>query len=558
MLKNMKVRFSLIIGYAITTIVSLLIIITSLVMLNAHQNNFEDIIDTDAHANELILYIRLNTNIMARNVREIALFPSTSESKRLHADIEETRDELESQMNELQAIDPLNDNSVEQYIASVKDWDAAVQKILNLLDTGRVEEAIRLINSDCIPRLKAMGDHAVQADNALVAHQDARVAAQARSNTISIVVIAVAVVISVALVGVLAHKIIRSIVVPVHEVHAALVGFSEGKMDIPVNYESDNELGEMCTALRSSQGTLSEVIQDICNLLEEMAKGNFDIRSRNADLYVGELSTVIHSIQGINFGLSDALHQIRLSSDQVAAGADQVSTGAQSLAQGATEQASAVEELSATIADISNNAQKNAQNSELGMEHAKAAGAQVEESARYMEEMVEAMGKISDSSEEIRKIIATIENIAFQTNILALNAAVEAARAGAAGKGFAVVADEVRNLASKSDQAAKATKELIEHSVDSVKDGNEIVKHVSDSLEKTVELAKQVLNDVQLISNAAEEESESISQITEGIDQISSVVQTNSATSEESAATSKELENQVVSLKRLVARFRLK
>ena len=179
------------------------------------------------------------------------------------------------------------------------------------------------------------------------------------------------------------------------------------------------------------------------------------------------------------------------------------------------------------------------------------------ESADYMQKMVAAMAKISKSSEEIGKIIATIEDIAFQTNILALNAAVEAARAGSAGKGFAVVADEVRNLASKSDQAAKATKELIEHSMDSVREGNDIVKNVSASLTKTVESSNSVLRAVQMIAKAAEEEAEAINQVTEGIDQISAVVQTNSATSEECAAASEQLSSQANIMHQLMAEFQV-
>ena len=217
-----------------------------------------------------------------------------------------------------------------------------------------------------------------------------------------------------------------------------------------------------------------------------------------------------------------------------------------------------MEELSATIAEIANNSRKNAENSEQAMAHANDASGSLNESSEYMQQMVSAMEKISDSSAEIGKIIATIENIAFQTNILALNAAVEAARAGSAGKGFAVVADEVRNLSAKSDEAAKATKELIDRSIVSVKEGNEIVQKVSVALQATNERAGLVMSSVQEITKAAEEESEAIAQVTEGIDQISSVVQTNSATSEESAAASEELSSQAALMKELLARFKLR
>ena len=195
---------------------------------------------------------------------------------------------------------------------------------------------------------------------------------------------------------------------------------------------------------------------------------------------------------------------------------------------------------------------------EKATNHANNASQSLNESSEYMQQMVAAMERISESSSEIGKIIDTIENIAFQTNILALNAAVEAARAGSAGKGFAVVADEVRNLASKSDQAAKATKDLIDRSINSVKDGNEIVQKVSAALQATSERAGLVMMSVQEITKAAEEESESIAQVTEGIDQISSVVQTNSATSEESAAASEELSSQAALMKELLARFKLR
>ena len=221
------------------------------------------------------------------------------------------------------------------------------------------------------------------------------------------------------------------------------------------------------------------------------------------------------------------------------------------------EQASAIEELAATINDISNSAKKTSAAAKEAGQFVALAGAQLGASVEHVKVLNTAMERISSSSEEISKIIAAIENIAFQTNILALNAAVEAARAGSAGKGFAVVADEVRNLASKSDEAAKATKELIEGSIASVSEGSQVVNRVTESLERTNELAGNVSVQMNVVVEAVENQTSALAQVTEGIDQISSVVQTNSATAQESAAASEELSAEANGLKQLVDGFTL-
>ena len=375
----------------------------------------------------------------------------------------------------------------------------------------------------------------------------------------NIVIIAVLVIVVILAALFISIWIANSIGGPIHTCVERILQLQEGDLHSPVpEFRRRDEIGQLSNATSKIAYVLTGLVEDLGYLLGEMSKGNLNVRSQKKELYVGDMEAMLTTVRDLEIRLSETMSQINTAAEQVSAGAEQVSSGAQALAQGATEQASSVQELSATIADIDESARKNADAAKQAQEKSDQAGRQVVASNQKMEDLRQAMDDILKGHQEIGQIIETIENIAFQTNILALNAAVEAARAGSAGKGFAVVADEVRSLASKSDQAAKETKALIEHSANNVERGSQLTEEVSAALETTTTLAKEAVDFMNQVAENIVSETDSIHQVSEGTDQISSVVQTNSATAEESAAASEELSGQSNLLKDLVGKFVLR
>ena len=547
--KNMSIKKSLIVGFGTTIFVSVVIIVTALVMMSSQKGAYTDIIDHYVRANELVSECRIDYNIAARSLRDAVLSGNMGNLDTVTQKI----DQLTTDLSSLSSNFPLDDKSLlNTFMNTVNTWKTEAGKISTTARTNR-EAAVPMITETCSPALQAAATAGDNLAEQLQKAQENIIDQQNLTSTIGICIIIGVMLIATVVVLLIAGKIIRSIVEPSSQVRSALVGFSQGNLSVPVDFNGRNELGEMCDALRTSQTVLSSVVRDISNITGQMAKGNFDVEL--TAVFPGDLKPIQESINQFVLRMSDTISNISRSADQVSAGAYQVSNSSQSLAQGATQQASSVEELSATINEISISSKQTATSAEEARESINQAGAQVTASNEYVKQLNVAMENISASSQEISKIIATIENIAFQTNILALNAAVEAARAGSAGKGFAVVADEVRNLASKSDEAAKATKGLIDGSVEAVKEGAQVVEKVTDSLSKTTVLADKVVAMMEQVTEAVETQTTAIAQVTEGIDQISAVVQTNSATSEECAAASEELSSQANIMHQLMAEF---
>ncbi len=332
----------------------------------------------------------------------------------------------------------------------------------------------------------------------------------------------------------------------------------EGDLDTPMpKIKNKDETGVLVRSTEELVEGLRTVINDISYLLNEMANQNLDVHTKHEDVYVGSFQNILLSMRNMRNELSNAMRQVNCSAGEVANASEQLSISAQALSQGTTEQASAVQELASQVSIISDEVKNTADGALNVRGQTHQAGEEVMLCNQKMQSLVEAMDRIQVSSGQIEKILKTIDDIAFQTNILALNAAVEAARAGSAGKGFAVVAEEVRNLAGKSAEAAKNTSDLIANSTDAVHMGTEIAQNTADVLHEVVTSIQSVVEAIDHIAIVSNEQSKSVEQVSEGINQVAAVVQNNSATAEESAAASEQLSAEAASMKELVGRFTL-
>lgn len=374
----------------------------------------------------------------------------------------------------------------------------------------------------------------------------------------AIVVNLLVIVISILLSVVVALALARNIGSPMKACVNRMKLLVEGDLETPMpQIKNKDETGVLARSTGSLVEGLSIVINDISYLLNEMANQNLDVHTTHEEVYVGSFQNILHSMRNMRKELSGAMRQVNHSAGEVSDASDQLSASAQMLSQGTTEQASSVEELAARISVIADQVKHTASGALEVRSQTHQTGEEVLLCNQKMQSLVEAMERIQASSEEIEKILKTIDDIAFQTNILALNAAVEAARAGSAGKGFAVVAEEVRNLAGKSAQAAQNTSDLIGNSTEAVHIGTEIAKNTADVLLGVVNSIQAVVEAIDNIATVSSEQSESVEQVSEGINQISVVVQNNSATAEEGAAASEELSAEATCLKELVDQFTL-
>ena len=554
-IRNMKLKSRLLLSYAVVIAICLSASVAALFLMNRIGDNLSSFYKNN---------YTVTVNVwMAK--REMQAARGDILNAVLDSDAEEFIENAKESLRNMRATFPVIRKSFKGDIAMVDRVDELLQQaivyrdqVFGLVETGKTDEAYEVMKSNYVPILNQMADLLQQIADVAGENAQTMVKEGEYAQTSAIIVIMLIMALSIMAAALLGIYISNSIRKPVKEIEDAAVQLANGKLDgVHVTYMSRDELGQMSDSIRDLISYQKTIIEDISDILGDMSEGNFKVQSNVKEYYRGRYDCILVAMRKLRNRLSNTLGQISQSARQVADGSEQISSETQLLAIGAEEQACSIEKLAAAVNEISEHVRETKENANEARGQTDQAGEQVFESNQQMQEMIRAMNIISEKSSEIYKIVKTIEDIAFQTNILALNASVEAARAGEPGAGFAVVAREIRALADKTAIASKNTAALIEESVSAVKNGEKVARATADSLLQVVKSTKQVVLVVDRIASATENENVSISNITAEVSQISDVVQNNVSTSEELAAASEEFSTQAQILGNMIGQFKL-
>ena len=554
-LEGMNIKKRLNFGY--TVVIAMMVVsgIVGIIALTALKSGVNDFVNGSNKADTAVKICKIDINIAARSIREMALNDDASSYAGYRQKVGEKLDEVGVELENLKETGLINDELYQKYVDAITAWGEVGYDIMAKIEAGEQEEAIDEILTECVPALDELVAISQELDAATDELMQKSVTQSEVIFWIAFVVIILFVVAAIITAQQIGKRIVRTITDPIAEIEAVAKELTEGNLHSTIDYKSQDEIGKLAHDLRKAIRILGSYVDDISRAMGEFANGNFDVQPEVE--WRGDFVGILDAFMMFERSMADTVKGIRRAAEQVESGAGQVSDSANELAEGATEQASITEELAATIETVSEQVATSAETSKEISKAVENAGIEIINGNEKVKEMVQSMGEINQASQEIRKIIDTINDIASQTNLLALNASIEAARAGEAGKGFAVVADQVSVLASQSANAAHESTVLIESSMQAVDKGIVIADETAKQLEKVVEDSQIIAEEVSKAAIALEAQKEAFVQINEGVDHINDVVQTNSATSEECAAASQEMNSQATMLKEVIEKFNI-
>jgi len=520
-MKNLSTRKLLAGAFAALALLVLLVSLLALRSLGAANDRFSGYIAGIAHRQALATDISVAASRRAIGVRDMVLVGSRADRDVAKTMAVGSHEQLESGLKELRAaLDAGRDvTQREQAIFAriekiEKEYLPIALSIVELGGAGKRDEAIERMNVACRPLLvqllaasKEYTDYLAEMSQRNI---EASAAAYSKQRTLLLALSILAVIAAVALGIFIAHRLFSAL------------GDEPARLSVAAHRVAQGDLSEIEGAHKAPEGS------------------------------------VLASMVAMQRQLVGLISQVRSSADSIAVASAEIAQGNSDLSRRTESQASSIEETAASMEELNSTVKQNAHNATEANMLADSASTVAIRGGEVVVQVVETMRSINDSSKKIADIIGVIDGIAFQTNILALNAAVEAARAGEQGRGFAVVASEVRNLASRSADAAKEIKALINASVDRVEVGSALVDRAGATMSEVVDAIRRVANIVGEIGAASSEQSVGVAQVSEAVTQLDQATQQNAALVEESAAAAESMNSQADQLVQAISVFQIK